>query len=73
MLMHNRWVKANLNLPVIDKKDIQTEQPMVNGGICWRMKQRRQHNAEYTQSSYENFRKMEEAYHIGNYMRPRNN
>ena len=29
--MRSRWVMANLHLPKIDKRDIEVEEPLING------------------------------------------
>lgn len=63
--MRERFQKANaLDLPIIDQKDCnQRCQVMLTP-----LNQLHQHNAEFTQSSYNRLRSMENAYKTTNYM-----
>ena len=51
-IMKKRWQASNRDLPRVDRRDIQREVPLVNGGKTVSLTDRRQHGAEYTQSSY---------------------
>lgn len=50
--MRERWLRASHLLPNVDKTDIAKEVPAVNGGIVKAQQTRRQHHAEFTQTSY---------------------
>ena len=39
--MRQRWLEANMTIPLVDKKDIQKEVPLVNGGKVLELTKRR--------------------------------
>lgn len=66
--MRERWIRTVSNIPVVDKQDIRKEVMHINGGKIRPESTRRQHHAEYTQTSYLRIRQLEEAYTMFNYL-----
>lgn len=71
--MRERWIKTVSTIPVVDKQDIRKEVPHINGGKIRPESTRRQHHAEYTQTSYLRIRQQEEGYTVVNYLDPESN
>ena len=71
--MTDRWLRASHLLPNVDKTDICKEVPSVNGGTVKPLESRRQHHAEFTQTSYLRLRQQEESYLMYNYLDPEAN
>ena len=40
-IMRQRWLEANMTIPLVDKKDIANEVPLVNGGKVIELTKRR--------------------------------
>lgn len=59
-VMRQRWASATQCLPLVDKRDIGEEVPLVNGDKLKPMDSRRQHHAEFSQTSYWRHRQQEE-------------
>lgn len=63
-VMITRWMKQNRMLPDVDLHDVKHEVPIINGGKVIRLEDRRQHNAEYSQSSYIHMHKLEKYFKL---------
>jgi len=64
-VMHDRWQKANANIPEVDQKDILEENPVFNSGK--KKSPEHQHHPEFSQSSYLRLRSIEEAFLMRSY------
>ena len=66
LLMQERWIRSNQNLPSVDRRDCVEERPLFNDGR--RTEAEHQNYAEYTQSSYQRLRSQEEVFVMHNYL-----
>lgn len=68
--MKRRWVTSTDGLPMVDKKDIMREVPLVNGGKLLNIDDRLQHNAEFSQPCFKHMRQLERKHATCNYFNP---
>lgn len=64
--MHERWNRANTEIPLLDQKDIIEDSPIFN--FNKKTGPEHQHHPEFTQTCYLRMRSQEEVFLMKNYI-----